>query len=110
MTASQNPGGVPMKKPLQLELFADGARALAETKRPKSPPPTEESLQAKLDAERQRLREIVVLGMKSWLPEETLRGLRETEEFRRRQVKLHFTILERFREKQRQRGAERTFR
>lgn len=109
MTTSRHPSGAP-KKPLQLELFADGAQAIATAKRPKPAPPTEESLQARLDAARRRVREIVVLGMKTWLPEETLRGLREAEEFRRRQVRLHFTILERFRAKQRQRGVERTFR
>jgi hypothetical protein len=106
MTASQNPGAAP-KKPLQLELFADGVRAIATAKRPKPPPPTEESLQARLDAARQRVREIVVLSMKTWLPKETLKGLREAEAFRRERVRIHFRVLERFRAERRQRGVER---
>jgi hypothetical protein len=40
------------------------------------------------------LREIIVLSMKTWLPEETLKGLREAEAFRREQVRVHFRLLE----------------
>jgi hypothetical protein len=50
------------------------------------PPPTEADLQARLDAARMRLH--VILGMK--MPEETLKGLREAEAFRREQVRCFF--------------------
>jgi hypothetical protein len=95
--------------PRQLELFSDGARAVAAAKRPKPPRPTEADLQARLDAARQRLYEIVRLRMKTWIREETRRGLRDAEEWRRGEVRLHFQMLERFREEQRQRAAERRF-
>jgi hypothetical protein len=100
-----------MKKsdPRQLELFSDGARAVAAAKRPKPPRPTEADLQARLDAARQRLHEIVILRMKTWIREETRRGLRDAEEWRRGEVRLHFQVLERFREEHRQRTAERRF-
>jgi hypothetical protein len=98
-----------MKNPdsRQLELFSDGARAVAAAKRPKPPKPTEADLQARLEAARQRLQEIVILRMKTWAPEETRRGLREAEAWRRERVRFHFEVLERFREQQRQRRAER---
>jgi hypothetical protein len=60
----------------QLELFSDGARAVAAAKRPKPPRPTEADLQARLDVARMRLHEIVILRMKTWIREETRRGLR----------------------------------
>jgi hypothetical protein len=89
----------------QLELFSDGARAVAARKRP--PRPTEADLQARLDAARTRLREIVILRMKTWVSEETRRGLREAEEWRRERVRFHFEVLERFREEQRRRNERR---
>jgi hypothetical protein len=91
--------------PRQLELFSDGARTVAAPKRP--PRPTEADLQARLDAARQRLHEIVILRMKTWVPEETRRGLREAEDWRRERVRFHFEVLKRFREEQRQRAEER---
>jgi hypothetical protein len=95
--------------PRQLELFSDGARAVAPAKRPKPPRPTEADLQARLDAARMRLREIVILRMKTWIREETRRGLREAEDWRRERVRFHFEVLERFREEQRRRREERHF-
>jgi hypothetical protein len=71
----------------QLELFSDGARAVAARKRPPRPRPTEADLQARLDASRQRLHEIVILRMKTWVAEETRRGLREAEDWRRERVR-----------------------
>jgi hypothetical protein len=56
-------------KPQQLELFTDGARSVAAHKRPPRPRPTEADLQARLDAARQRLHEIVILRMKTWVPD-----------------------------------------
>jgi hypothetical protein len=58
---------------------------------------TEAELLAKLDAARIQLHEVVILRMKTWLPEETLKGLRQAEAFRREQVRRHFRLLERFR-------------
>jgi hypothetical protein len=66
-------------------------------------------LQARLDAARQRLHEIVILRMKTWIREETRRGLREAEDWRRERVRFHFEVLKRFREEQRRRRAERPF-
>jgi hypothetical protein len=95
-----------MKKPLQLELFRDGARAVAASaaKRPKPAPATEQDLEAKLAAARQRLREIVILSMKTWVPEETRKGLGEAEAWRREMVRMHHKVLERFRAEQRRRS------
>jgi hypothetical protein len=95
--------------PRQLELFSNGARAVAAAKRPKPPRPTEADLQARLDAARQRLHEIVILRMKTWIREETRRGLREADDWRRERVRFHFQVLERFREEERRRRAERHF-
>jgi hypothetical protein len=67
----------------QLELFTDGARAVAALQRPKPPRPTEADLLAKLHGARIRLREIVILRMKTWLPPETRGKLREAEAWRR---------------------------
>jgi hypothetical protein len=53
---------------------------------------------------RARLRVLVVLGFKTWLPAETLKGLRAAEDWHRGEVRLHHRILERFRET---RGLER---
>jgi hypothetical protein len=94
--------GAAMKKsdPRQLEFFSDGPRAVAPAKRPKPPRPTEADLQARLDAARQRLHEIVILRMKTWIREETRRGLREAEDWRRERVRFHFEVLERFRDQQ----------
>jgi hypothetical protein len=52
-----------------------------------------------------RLREIVILRMKTWIREETRRGLREAEDWRRARVRFHFEVLERFREEKRRRRA-----
>jgi hypothetical protein len=69
----------------------------------------EADLQARLDAARTRVREIVMLRMKFWLPQETRDGLREAEDWRRERGRLHFQVLERFREQQRQERTERHF-
>jgi hypothetical protein len=78
----------------QLELFSDGARAVASRRPSKPDRPTEADLQTRLDAARMRLHEIMILRMKTWLPPETLKGLQWAEAFRREQVRLHFRILE----------------
>jgi len=74
--------------PRQLELFSDVARAVASrprSKRSKPPRPTDAELQAKLDAARARLHEIVILRMKTWLPAVTLKRLEDAEQWRRRE-------------------------
>jgi hypothetical protein len=92
--------------PRQLELFSDGAQAVAARRPSKQALPTEADLQATLDAARMRLHEIVILRLKTWLPEETVKGLWEAEAFRREQVRMYFRIVERFRTHHR---PERTF-
>ena len=77
--------------PASWSNFSDGARAVAAARMP--PPRPTESLQAKFDAARFRLHEIVILGMKTWLPADTLNGLRQAEAFRREQVRMHFRML-----------------
>jgi hypothetical protein len=97
------------RNPHQLELFPDGDRADASRSRPRPPKPTEADLQAKLDAARARLRELVVFGMKTWLPAPTLHRLRDAGQWRRREVRMHFNMLKRLREEQQRRqGAERS--
>jgi hypothetical protein len=91
-----------MNVPRQLELFADGARAVAVAAQRPMLQRTEADLQAKLDTARARLHEIVVLGTKTWLAVETLRGL-QAETWRRREVRLHIQVLERLRQEQRRR-------
>jgi hypothetical protein len=63
----------------------------------------------KLDAARQRLHESVILGMKTWIREETRRGLRAPRTGGERGVRFHFEVLERFREEERRRRAEQHF-
>jgi hypothetical protein len=46
---------------------------------------------------RQRLRQVVILGMKTWLPEETRKELAKVESYARGQVRVHHRILDRFR-------------
>jgi hypothetical protein len=82
--------------PRQLELFSDGARAVAAHKRPKPPKRTEADLQAKLEAARMRVREIVLLRMKFWLPQETRDGLRDAEYWRRARVRFHYRFWRTF--------------
>jgi hypothetical protein len=82
-----------MCDPRQLELFSDGAGAVAARRSSKPPPLTEADLQARLDGARMRLHEIVILRMKTWLPEETLKGLKWAEAFRREQVRVHHRVL-----------------
>jgi Tfp pilus assembly protein PilN len=93
------------RDPHQLDLFADGARAAAAAvaKRAKPLRPTEADLQAKLDAARKRLHEIVILNMKTWLPAATLQRLHDAEQWRRREVRMHFQTLKRVRDEQRRR-------
>jgi hypothetical protein len=47
--------------------------------------------------------------MRTWLSSEALKRLRDAEEWRRGEVRLHFQVLARFREEQRRRREERHF-
>jgi len=62
-------------------------------------------LEHELAGARTRLREIVILHMKTWLPEETLNGLQWAEAFRREQVRV-YRVLERKRENEGPRRTE----
>jgi hypothetical protein len=82
----------------QLELFAGPARTVAVLGIPRSefrPQPTEADVQAKLDAARQRLHEIVILRLNEDLDARgDAEGMRQAETFRREQVRMHFCLLE----------------
>ena len=99
MPASPRPA---MKKPLQLELFRDGARSIAAAKPRAKPPIIDEAhLQKRLDDARQRLRELVIFQMMTWIPEGTRKGLPEAERWARQNVRILHGVLERFRAKKR---------
>jgi hypothetical protein len=95
------------RDPRQLELFADGARSIASRPRRKPQKPTETDLQARLDAARARLHEIVIFQMKTWLPAVTRQRLEDAEQWRRREVRMHFNMLKRCREEQCRMSAKR---
>ena len=89
------------RSPQQLELFADGVCAVAGARRPKPDPLTEQRLQAKLAGARLRLREIVILGMTTWLPDEARQELAKVEGHAREQVRVHHRMMDRVRAEQR---------
>ena len=82
-----------MKQPSsqQLELFADGARAIAARAKPR--PPDQARLQAKLAAARLRVRSLIVLGMNPAVPEELREKVREAERWTREQVRVLHEML-----------------
>ena len=47
-----------------------------------------------------RFAQIVVVGLKSWLPEETRKELAKIEGYARGQVRVHYRMLARFRAEQ----------
>jgi hypothetical protein len=90
-----------MKKPVQLELFGDGARSVAASKPRVKPPKLDEAhLQKRLDDARQRLRALVIFQMMTWIPEEKRKGLPEAERWARQNVRMLHGVLERFCAKQ----------
>ena len=90
-----------VKKPLQLELFPDGARSVGAAKPRAKPPKLDEAhLQKRLDDARQRLRQLVIFQMMTWIPEEKRKGLPEAERWARQNVRMLLGVLERFRAKQ----------
>jgi hypothetical protein len=88
-----------VRKPQQLELFTDGARAIAAAKRVTRPLPDELGLQAKLDDARQRLRNLVIIGLRPGLSEEMRASVRKVESWTRAELKVHFRLLENVRER-----------
>jgi len=78
--------------PQQLELFADGPRAIAAAKTVTRPLPDESRLQGKLDDARQRLRNLVIMGLRPGLSEETRASVRKVESWTRAEVKVHFRM------------------
>ena len=87
--------------PGQLELFSDGARAIAAAKTVTRPLPDESRLQAKLDDARQRLRNLVIIGLRPGLSEEMRASVRKVESWTRAEVRVHFGMLEHVRARRR---------
>jgi hypothetical protein len=80
-----------MKRPIQLELFADGARTITARAKPRAP--DQVRLQTKLAAARQRVRSLIVLGMNPAVPEELRLKVREAERWTREQVRVIHEML-----------------
>jgi hypothetical protein len=87
--------------PQQLELFTDGARAIAAAKTVTRPLPDESRFQAKLDDARQRLRNLVIIGLRPGLSEEMRASVRKVESWTRSELKVHFRMLEHVRARRR---------
>jgi hypothetical protein len=88
-----------MKSPAQLDLFADvpgGVRP-----RPKRRLLDEARLEMKLAGARQRVRNLIVLGMRPGLSAAMREVVRGLESSTRAEVRVHIRVLERFRERQR---------
>jgi hypothetical protein len=90
-----------MKSPAQLDLFADVPRGVGP--RPKWPPLDEARLEMKLAGARQRVRNLIVLGMSPGVSGETREAVHKMERWTRAEVRVHIRVLERFREQQRRR-------
>jgi hypothetical protein len=89
-----------MKSPAQLDLFADVPRRMG-ARRPKRPPLDEARLEMKLAGARQRVRNLIVLGMNPGVSGETREAVHKMERWTRAEVRVHIRVLERFRERQR---------
>jgi hypothetical protein len=87
-----------MKGPAQLDLFADVPRGMRP--RPKRPPLDEARLEMKLAGARQRVRNLIVLGMNPGVWGETREAVHKMETWTRVEVRVHIRVLERFRERQ----------
>jgi hypothetical protein len=90
-----------MKSPAQLDLFADVPRGVGPGGRPKRPPLDEARLEMKLAGARQRVRNLIVLGMNPGVSGETREAVHKMERWTRAEVRVHIQVLERFRERQR---------
>jgi hypothetical protein len=90
-----------MKSPAQLDLFADVPRGVRPGRSPKRPPLNEARLEMKLAGARQRVRHLIVLGMRPGLSAAMREAVRRLEGSTRAEVRVHIRVLERFREQQR---------
>jgi hypothetical protein len=88
-----------MKGPAQLDLFADVPRGVRP--RPKRPPLDEARLQMKLAGARQRVRNLIALGLNPGVSGETREAVHKMERWTREEVRVHIRVLKRFRERQR---------
>jgi hypothetical protein len=86
--------------PEQLDLFADAPRARRPARRPKPPPLDEARLQAKLAGARQRVRNLIVIGMNPGVPANTREAAHKIESWTREQVRPHSRMLADFRARQ----------
>ena len=86
--------------PKQLDLFAVAPRAARPAGRPKPPPTDEARLQMKLAGARQRVRNLIVLGMNPGVPAEKREAVHKMEQSTRAQVRVHIRLLEHFRVQQ----------
>jgi hypothetical protein len=89
-----------MKSPAQLDLFANVPRGM-DARRPKRPPLDEARLKMKLAGARQRVRNLIVLGMNPGVSGEMREAVHKMERWTRAEVRVHIRVLERFREQQR---------
>jgi hypothetical protein len=90
-----------MKGPAQLDLFADVPRGARPSRGPKRPPLDEARLEMKLAGARQRVRNLIVLGMNPAVSGEAREAVRNMERWTRAEVRVHIRVLKRFRERQR---------
>jgi hypothetical protein len=81
-----------------LDLFADAPRAAGPGGRPKRPSLDEARLEMKLAGARQRVRNLIVLGMNPGVSGETREAVHKMETWTRAEVRVHVRVLERFRE------------
>ena len=88
--------------PQQLDLFAEIPRAIRHAGRSKPPPLDEARLQMKLAGARQRVRNLVVLGMNPGVPAEKREAVHKMEQSTRAEVRVHIRLLEHFRVQQSQ--------
>jgi hypothetical protein len=84
----------------QLDLFADAPRARRPARRPKPPLLDEARLQTKLAGARQRVRNLIVLGMNPGVPADTREAAHKMESWTREQVRVHSRVLADFRARQ----------
>jgi hypothetical protein len=89
-----------MKSPTQLDLFADVPPGVRPGGRPKRPPLDEARLEMKLAGARQRVRNLIVLGMNPGVSGEMREAVHKMETWTRAEVRVHIRVLERFRERQ----------
>jgi hypothetical protein len=87
--------------PQQLDLFAVVPRAVRPAgRRPKPPPIDEAPLQLKLAGARQRVRNLIVLGVNPGVPAEHRDAVHQMEMSTRAEVRMHIRLLEHFRAQQ----------